>query len=548
MSSSRDDLNNGLQTDRPGSRKLRAHFTGRFSWPASAPTPSHVILAAVALGAVAILFFHGFEIFNFTLSIDEELNLGGEDILLNIQQGRWGQALRILLLMPDTTAPVVSIGGGLMLYAGAFVLLIRQLEIQHWAAVAVASPLFFGFPTLVQALAFSDLVLALGIGSLLTIIALSAAVRMRFTCAALAVLLITVSVSLYQSLLFFAMVVFLADLVRRAWALSSLDRALLFRTATYAGIIVSSAALYALVTHLLLRILNLQLVHITQFSDTGLLGANSLRMTIEEILSLYDGTAAPFLHWAGYYQILIALCGLVLAFGLIRTSQISLVLALGIASLLAAMLVTPFLQHPLAGGHMPYWVLMSLPVATAVIALFGAELSPPTMRSYVLLPLAGLAAIQFSWISNRQYYAGHWALERDKAVANEIISRVQEVKTGRNGYLIAVIGDLQPLPSPLAPFVPYSTVGASFFEWDGGNAARIAGLLNLLSEAKFAIPHPVLYREAFEIAAAMPSWPAKGSIVARGDVIIVKLSESTPPQLERLCPGETAGICARYRH
>jgi hypothetical protein len=519
----------------------------RFVLPPSASTPHEVLLAAVAAAIAGILLFHGYEIFNFTLSIDEEVNLAGEDLYANIQQGRWGQALRILLLLPDTTAPVVSVGIGLALYGAAFVLLIRQLGIRHWASVAVAAPIFFGFPTLVQTIAFADLALALGIGALFIVLALRSAETLSGFGIGLATILVALAVSLYQSLLFLAIVVFVADLVRRSCSRIQLDRDALQRMAIYAGIILAGVLLYAVVNALLLKALDLQLIYVDQFANPELLGIAALRATIAEAASLYSGDSSTFLHLNGYYQILIASSGIALVLGTCSLARSSPRMALVIALLLIAILLAPFLQHPLAGGKLPYRTLLALPVAVGLMALFAAETSPIRFRNWLLVPLAALVAIQFAWISNRQYYAGHWALERDKAVAAEIVSRIQAFHPGKRNYLIAVIGKLEPVPSPLARFVTYSTVGASFFEWDGGNAARIAGLLNLLSETKFAMPHPVLYRQAFEAAVTMPSWPADGSIAPMGNVMIVKLSEPTRPQLERLCSGETTGICANIQ-
>ena len=503
-----------------------------------------VIVAAI-LAASAILLFHGYELFNFTLSIDEELSLAGEDIYVNIQQGRWGQALRILLLMPDTTAPIVSLGTGFALYAGAFVLLARHLNIRHWGSLAVAAPLFFGFPTLIQSIAFADLALALGIGALAAVTALMLADTLRPLAIVAAVFLVAFAVSLYQSLLFFVAIIFLADLARGLWSTMRISRDLLLRAVVYAVTILGGLALYALVNALLLKTLNLQLLYVTQFANPDLLGLGSVVASLQEAASLYGGTAPPFLGQAIYYQILIVLCGVVLVLGLFVALRASVLIGLLMALIFAAILCAPFLQHPLGGGRLPYRTLMALPASIGLIALIAAEISPGRLRNFVLVPLAALVAIQFSWISNRQYYAGHWALERDTTIANEIVARIQSLQPGRPNYYVAIIGMLPQTRSPIAPVVTYSTVGASFFEWDGGNAARVNGLLNMLSDAKFHVPPPDLYLQAFEAAAAMPAWPVEGSVVPMGNVMIVKLSEPSPPQLERLCQGKKTGICAK---
>jgi hypothetical protein len=519
-------------------------LTKHIAWPLPAPMKRQTIIVAAILAAAAILLFHGYELFNFTLSIDEELNLAGEDIYVNIQQGRWGQALRILLLMPDTTAPIASIGTGFALYAGAFVLLARHLNIRHWGSLAVAAPLFFGFPTLIQSIAFADLALGLGLGALAAVTALMLAETLRPLAIVAAVFLVAFAVSLYQSLLFLVAILFLTGLLHGLWSTMRVDRALLLRAFVYSGTILGGLALYTLVNALLLKALNLQLLYVTQFANPDLLGLGSIVASLQEAASLYGGTAPPFLGQAIYYQILIAVGGVVLLLGLFVALRASVLIGILMALIFAAILCAPFLQHPLGGGRLPYRTLMALPAAIGLIALIAAEISPGRLRNFVLVPLAALVAIQFSWISNRQYYAGHWALERDTAMANEIVARIQSLQPGRPNYFVAIIGMLPQTRSPIAPAVTYSTVGASFFEWDGGNAARINGLLNLLSDAKFHVPPPDLYKQAFEASAALPTWPVEGSVAPMGNVMIVKLSEPSPPQLERLCQGQVTGICA----
>jgi hypothetical protein len=510
-----------------------------------------VIYSAIAMSLACCLFFHGYEIFNFTLSIDEELNLGGENPLIYIQHGRWGTALRVWLLMPDTTVPIAATATGLALYSAAFVLLIRYFRIQHWGSVAVAAPLFFGFPVLLYGIAFSGSSLGRGISAFAAVLALIAAGTLRPMRIVLATVLVAFVVSLYQPYLYLVIVIFAADLIRRIWPQERpLDEEERRRLLCYGAIIVGGVALYALIGFLFLQWFGLQLDYVTQFLKPERLetqGLDVLRATLREMGDLYWGAAPNFLRQNFYYRVLVIVCAVLLLWKLIMTARLSPRLALLITALILIVVAAPFLQHPLNGGHLPYRTLAGLPAAVAVLALFATEIAPPRWRNWLLVPLAALVAIQFSWINNKQYYAGHWSLERDKVIAAEMLERIAQLSPRRDKYKIVVLGSLPRKRGPLIPKVPDTTLGVSFLQWDAGNPARVAALLSFLSDAKFSAATTEESRAAFDAAATMPSWPAAGSIAQVGDIVVIKFSKPNKIQLAPLCQDRDTGACADYR-
>ena len=86
---------------------------------------------------------------------------------------------------------------------------------------------------------------------------------------------------------------------------------------------------------------------------------------------------------------------------------------------------------------------------------------------------------------------------------------------------------------PSSQYVPSSTLGASFFEWDGGNVYRVVSFLNFVSDAHFSAATADQSRTAIETASGLPSWPAAGAVAPMGDVVVIKLSEPTAMQLSR---------------
>ena len=143
---------------------------------------------------------------------------------------------------------------------------------------------------------------------------------------------------------------------------------------------------------------------------------------------------------------------------------------------------------------MPLRTLVGLPAAVAFLALFASEASPQRLRRWVILPLAVLVIVEFSAINNKLYYGGHWALERDKLLGGQIISRIEEMFPEESTYTIAVVGEGPVKNDALVRYIPSSTIGASFFQWDGGNPRAHRRVLEFLCRALSSIQHREIKR------------------------------------------------------
>src|SRR5262249_18270723 len=98
-----------------------------------------VIGVAIVMAGFCSPFFHCYEVFQHTLSIDEELMLYSPDLLRYFRRGRWGAFAWSWLRTP---LPVTQLMTGLVLYGTAFVLLMRQLQVKNWESVIVAAGMF----------------------------------------------------------------------------------------------------------------------------------------------------------------------------------------------------------------------------------------------------------------------------------------------------------------------------------------------------------------------------------------------------------------------
>ena len=237
-------------------------------------TVDPVLAVAIAAAIFCCVFFHGYEVFQYTLSIDEELMLWPINPLQYIQLGRWGG---FLLSWLRTPLPVTSMMAGLTLYSTAFVLLMRQFQIKNWESVIVASGFFFGFPILLHAFAFSNLTLTIGLATLIAVSALRVANVRSVGRFLLAVLLVALSVAIYQSFFYLVLVIFLADLARQIWLADDFDWNGEWRRLVWHGaVVVSGLLLYGIVAAVLLKAFNQQLDYVPGYVRPESLAAHPL--------------------------------------------------------------------------------------------------------------------------------------------------------------------------------------------------------------------------------------------------------------------------------
>ena len=322
----------------------------------------------------------------------------------------------------------------------------------------------------------------LGHWRLAAIGAIYAADQIHPTGCILAALLIAFAVSLDQLFVFFVVVLFIADFMWNTWSMNWFDKGQILKLVWDGALVLGGVLLYALIEFGFLQIFHLKMEYIDNFYKPEFLLENPLpviKKTLIEIWQIYGGYSPIFLNQSIYYVLLMFVCIAVIIAKLYNILGEQKLVPLILLLCTLGILITPFLQYPLSKGYMPYRVLVGVPVAAALFVLFACEVSSNKLRSWVLLPLALLVMVEFSLITNRQYYGDHWAQERDKALGNRIISRISEMWPNemwptQTAYTIAVLGDLPRRHSLLIPDVPSSTLGASFFEWDGGNSYRVA--------------------------------------------------------------------------
>lgn len=493
----------------------------------------------LAVGVAVFLMVYGSELGQFTLSIDEEAAsfplLPFETAWL--RQGRWGMALLTLLLPAFEAIPLLST---LLFGAGLLYAAIRALH--DFRLEGVRASLFVGvlvgFPLWPHIAEFNTLAGGFGFGIAAAAYGAGLATRARTLSEhALAIAAMAFAISIYQSLAVFLVVY--AGLALHAvhaqrlragdplWAAAPLRAAV-----TAAGGIAAAALAYWLVQRAALAVSGESMGYIDIYWQAGRLRAapgDTLQHAAHSLAAWGSGQHVAYLG-EGARLLLPVWLGL-LPWCLFAPQQRNPGARLALFwATLAATLVVVLLPFALSAGSLPARAHIAVPLIAAWLA---SRIAWPTHWPARSLPwvLLGYFAVCAASVGASLFHADRYARTADAMLSQDLIARA----------LRAAPADGSEIPFTLVGRTAHPTGGAirrvevfgsSFYEHDQGNVCRIWLYWRTLGQQRFA---PVVLGarpDLVSAAAAMPSWPAGGAVRLVNGVVVVKLSEATPPQLQ----------------
>lgn len=489
------------------------------------------MLAGVAVAA------YGFELVNFNLSFDEELHAAltgaaGEWIA----EGRWGMYALNALLLPYTVVPVVPLLTALVVQAAAILVVLRLWGVTSRLDQAVAGSLWLAFPGAAILYSFSTVNFGIGIGwaglAASLLLHARAGGRRRLLAAVPGALAVAIHQAFLPALAAVYLVWLLAGWVRggaedRA-EVGRAGRVLVLAAAGYAGVQAAVMAITGIAPSEYLALL----------FDPGPLRAGALRALGDLgtwLPAIYSGSASVYGVEVRAVGGLVLLSLLGLAAGGRRAGWPARRRLL-VAGAVLVLLALPVLARPLIRLWAVRW-LLAAPVALAGVVALG--LAGSRRLRAVTVALAGLCVFQFVVSANRHLGAGHLALAADRLLASRVIERIERAAGGPVGPAgvrhLEVIGYHERPASPLTPKL--ETIGFSFFELQGGSAARILLFLETLGWAALT-PLPQERRaDMVGVAGGMPVWPGPGSVRVVGDTVLLKFGDYSFSQRAAICRG-----------
>ena len=142
------------------------------------------------------------------------------------------------------------------------------------------------------------------------------------------------------------------------------------------------------------------------------------------------------------------------------------------------------------------------------------------LRKAVTVIVLGILLINASNM-NRIYYYTYLVYQQDRTMACQIIYDLKRADCDYRNKPVVFIG--QGIQEDIG-IETSCTLGASFFEWDGGNIRRMIDLIKL-EGCVLHMPSAEQIEEGLALSEHMREWPREGSIVETDTSIVIYLSE-----------------------
>ena len=476
---------------------------------------------------------------NFFLSVDDEVGAFRTDPSVWIADGRWTAFLVEKFIFPLPVLPFVPNLFFYVCLAASYMLILRSHNLTFTKLTAFAYCVFVAHPIWWFISEFYSNLPSTGLGVLCLSISLyivsrvdlsTEANKAKFLALACASLLLAAAIGAYQSLVMFYLAIGIGMIIFAAKAdTTSLPgglRPLFKRMALIAAVFLCGLILYALINKIAKHFYPANPGYLDSFLKLNALLENPLlitKLTTNEIFKIYTGSAQTFGVDFFISAIMLGLATLLLITQ--RTWKASARMMLFIA----ALLISPFLLNFVTGGN-------NLPLRSMLAVSFVSWFSVMIILEYQgrirALGLALSAILIFQIVTiNGQYTASTLlATSHDRFTAEEIYKKIAESNPhfDRNARAhIDIFGKMSfntRYPSPDS-----STMSASFFDWDDGNANRMIKYMQLVGFRNVFPLQPVDRIALTPKFKDMPVWPAPGSVRLDNGIYLIKLSEKPDP-------------------
>lgn len=183
---------------------------------------------------------------------------------------------------------------------------------------------------------------------------------------------------------------------------------------------------------------------------------------------------------------------------------------------------SPFMLSLLTGSPTPLRAMQVLPLMMAGVWLLAYDTLGSSNFRFLLVCLVVLVGSYQSQSMTRLFYSDNLRYGEDIVLGHLIATRITNILPTDNPELpVVFVGKRAPVNSGI---IRSEVLGKSFFEWEGGNTYRIAAFLNNLGY-RYPLPSPDQIKEAQTLSSDMPPWPDPGSVEIIDNIIVIKLSD-----------------------
>ncbi len=494
---------------------------------------------------------HAYDLFNFTLSIDDEFHAQTAGAKLAwAEQSRWGMYLANFLVLPDTTMPFVPMLVAVVMTALSVHFVVRLFSAERGGADYVAAPLLITCPTLYYVFSFETLGYGIGVGFFLGALGVYCLYRQSGWVRLLSLPLLTFTFGIYQAFSLYIAALFLFFVLGQILNIDKKEKG-----ASFAEIFKYSIEFLVIVVLALAAShgMNKLFVYVNDLPHSNYIGG----FVNYELSFAYLQETWDKVYWVArdyymgterFYPVQIVemkwlfIGSLVLLIYLILSAKHSLLMR-GIGLLtLALLLLCPYLMHFMNSGHMPSRSLLAIPVVLAGMVFYCFQINL-RMVKFVLSALVVVTSFRFIAVNHQFSYADHMAREIDRELAVQIMAhtslvadKLKPIVYPRDNWPVVMVGHKSFAENPVN--IQRNTIGASYFSWGGGDVRRVIALMRLMGYSHFRAATLEQHQQVMDHAVKMPNWPELGAVDAHEGILIIKLGDYIAPQINRVCGGK----------
>lgn len=483
------------------------------------------------------IFAFGYELFNYTLSIDDEMQ--AFQIAFNngttIGTGRWGLYLLNILVLPQSILPFFPTLLALICIAVAAVLFLTTEENTTSSALVfslifVTNPVHAFYLPWIGAMFYA-------FGMVLTVcayIVLKKAIdsgNFSLKSYAFSIVFLGFALSIYQALIAVFLVLGAYYLFNSQFTNSEMNVKKILINIWRIITVTVFAFIFYKIGDISARffLFDGAYLHESRYID-NFVGWGKLPMTeiIFTFIKYTGGYLAGMKNFGDAVSLTYTSAILILIFAVyfIVKSSLSFKARLVSLLLLCAFILSPFSLMYFIGKSLPTRAFLGLPLMISLLWLFVYRSAGKVLRGFLVVG-AIIILLNNTHINTRLFFSGYVSWQADRDMANRIIERIYNLDPPEKNGLVKVtfIGSYQHPRNTL--FVQSDVFGASFFGWDNGNSDRIRNLFKTLGVNNIqmvSIKHTDKLDEQIEL---MPEWPSKGSVKLVDNVVFVKLSDKS---------------------
>ncbi len=491
-------------------------------------------LAIIIIAFLLAIFSYGYELFNFTLSIDDETGsfLSASETINHILTGRWGSYFLNFFLSPHAVLPYFPILLSLCSLVIVAILFTTSEKFSLSASI-IFSIIFITHPLHSYYLAFNTPFFGIGmaLATLAYVVVRSSVTHQLHQHALwlLATLLLTFALSIYQALLSFFMVLS-AYLIFNQFFIKKDGLKLICRGTVIPLAFITIGSLILFKTgDIVVKYLFLYEMPIKKFEyiDSMIFyGTEPLLTTLMRLawhIVKFTFGIGSFGGEVGIAQNTVFLMLGIITYRILRDKTNHFNRKSVAIILLFAILIAAFSVSLAIGNPMPPRTYMAIPLMVAILWWLVAGYSGRLLRIGLLIA-ALIILVNNTYINTRLFYASYVSWQADRDLAIRVLDRVEQLNPPfvEGKIRVAVAGPHQYETNEL--FFSSDTHGASFFEWGKGRTKRIESLYKTMGINHLSVISIKNISNCSDTILKMPFWPIAGSVRLCDSVVVVNFS------------------------